>query len=395
MASIRQKGSALGCVVALALAAAGCGGSDSSAGSTDGGNVVSIGVNESLSGASAVYGLPNAVGARLAIKRINAAGGFEVAGKTYKLKVVEVDNRSDAAAAVAGATKLAGDEGIKFIFGPTLSTLAEQTKKITVARKVLQFSAAGIWQTNGDLSDPKKPYLFGTQPALDSVAKLAAEGVISLGASNVGSLNQDDDTTEANVPPILANVRDAGIKVEDVRFSATTTDFTPYLLKLKNAGAQALYYYLPANLAGKVLDQAVELGVAPKGIAASNIDPSVGKDWSVPFVTTLSTPSIAYPATDAQKKLSAEVIAAYPDLGASSNFVYYSYDFVGMLTQAMSEAGSVTDVDAISKALRKLSYDGVAGKVCYQSDARVPDYGKTQITVKDGKMEPKAVQGSC
>src|SRR5262249_34934269 len=101
-----------GVVVLTTVGLASCGSGGTTSG---GGNVVAIGLNESLSGNSAVYGLPNAVGVRLAVKKINDAGGFQVGGKTYTFKVTEIDNRSDGAQAVSAAVKLTGDNGIKFL----------------------------------------------------------------------------------------------------------------------------------------------------------------------------------------------------------------------------------------------------------------------------------------
>src|SRR4051812_41415670 len=87
--------------------------------------VVRIGINDSLSGALVAFGTPPVAALRLAIKDINEKG-FVVGDTTYRFQAVEVDNRSEGAAAVAGMTRLVEDEKVRFVFGPTVSALANQ-----------------------------------------------------------------------------------------------------------------------------------------------------------------------------------------------------------------------------------------------------------------------------
>ena len=107
---------------------------------------VKLGVNESLSGALVSFGRPPAIAIRLAVREINEKG-FRVGDTTYKFELIEVDNRSEGAAAIAGMTKLIEDDKVKYIFGPTVSAIANQAQEMSVPAKVLQISAAGSWQS--------------------------------------------------------------------------------------------------------------------------------------------------------------------------------------------------------------------------------------------------------
>src|ERR1700716_2633748 len=79
---------------------------------------VKIGINEELSGAFVSVGVPPAAGVKMAIKEINDKGGFVVGGTTYRFQVIEVDNQSQTASAVAGMTKLVEDDKVQVVFGP-------------------------------------------------------------------------------------------------------------------------------------------------------------------------------------------------------------------------------------------------------------------------------------
>jgi ABC-type branched-subunit amino acid transport system substrate-binding protein len=87
--------------------------------------------------------------------------------------------------------------------------------------------------------------------------------------------------------------------------------------------------------------------------------------------------------------------ALVPDLGVAANFSFFTYDFVGMLAVAMTRAGSVDDTAKIAQALTSLTYEGVAGKICFDKTVRTAVYDGGQILVRDGKVESKAFPSDC
>jgi len=398
---------ALAIVLILVLAASACSDDNSTttnASGSGGGKtaVVKIGVDESLTGSLTAFAIPPADGVKLAVKEINDAGGFKVGDTTYTIELTVLDDRSDGAAAVANVTQLVQDDGIKYIFGPTTSSLANQTADITVANDAMQISAAGSWQTSGLLKDPQKPLLFGTQVPLDVLAEQQADGINELGGNTVGILSQDDDTSKGNVPPVVSALQAQGKKVIDLRFPKDTTDFTSYLTQMKGEGVESLFYFFPQARAGEVINLSLQLNVAPMGFATRNVDPAValsgatGSPIPKPFFSLQGTPSFQYPPNDNVKKVADDIKALDPNVpltGANSTF--YTYDFVSMLTKAMQQAGTVDDTKAVADALSKVTHDGAAGHICWAKDQRTAIYDTGKIFVRDGKVDSTTAPGKC
>jgi branched-chain amino acid transport system substrate-binding protein len=390
-------------LVAVSVAAVGCSsGSDKSSSSdSDSGKtgVVEIGVNDSLTGALTIYGTPPAAAVDMAAQNINKAGGFKVGDTTYTLKVTTLDNRSVAATAVANQTQLTQDNGIKFVFGPSVSGLADQASAISVASGTMMLSPAGSLQASGALANAAMPYLFGTQVPIQSIAAAEAATVMKrFGGKTVGMLSQDDSTASSNVPTVKAAFVKAGLTVLDERFPTTTTDLTPIIQKMKSQGMDMFFFWLPATRAAEAVKDMLQVDPNVKGIMVPGVDPTfatkdaLGKPLPVPFANVVGYPSIAEPPNATVAKFGTDLAAASKGISpATAPFAFWSYDFVTMLTQAMQKAGTVKDVAAISAALKKIEYTGVVGKVCFQGSARQALYPVYENYVVDGKITTTAV----
>lgn len=364
--------------------------------------IVKIGINESLSGSFVAAGQPPAAAVKLAVKEINDKGGIVVGGVTYRFEVSEVDNQSQTASAVAGITRLVEDEKIKIVFGPTVSTFATQTSAITVPNKVIQFSAATSWQASGYLSDPAKPLLFGVQLPASRVTQIDADAFKMLGATKVAYLSQDDDVTKATSPSFMSAMKANGIAATLIVFPVGTTDFTSYVARAKGEGVDGIYHGWPQNLVRETLRAAVDLNAGPKAFGGRALDPAaalktaIGKPVPVPFFSTGITPSFDFPANAKVKAFADRVKAFAPNLpNALINGVFYTYDTFYMLTEAMKKAGTVDDTGKIAAVLGDMTYEGVAGKVCFGKDMRTAMYDGGLIVVRDGKVDSRAIPSTC
>ncbi|WP_407406422.1 ABC transporter substrate-binding protein, partial [Peribacillus sp.] len=117
-----KKKKLAGAFLSFTLAAgvlAGCSSSDSTSSSKKGeeGDTIKIGVNLELSGGVASYGQSISEGLKLATEEINKEG---IDGK--KIKLVPVDNKSEAAEATSGAIKLTSQDKVTAIVGAATST---------------------------------------------------------------------------------------------------------------------------------------------------------------------------------------------------------------------------------------------------------------------------------
>jgi branched-chain amino acid transport system substrate-binding protein len=82
-----------------------------------------IGYSGPLSGGAAKFGLNVQWGLELAADEINALGGAAVGGKKYKVRVVSMDDRFQAALTVNNAKRLVQKDGAKMVYNPNTGAI--------------------------------------------------------------------------------------------------------------------------------------------------------------------------------------------------------------------------------------------------------------------------------
>ncbi len=146
--------------LSLTLAAgvlAGCSGSGSSEKSSGDGDTIKIGVNLELSGGVASYGQSIAEGLELATAEINKEG---IDGK--KIKLIKVDNKSEASEATSGAIKLTSQDQVAAIVGAATSTNSIAQVQIAQDNKVPVISPSGTSPEITFSKDKLNDYIFRT-----------------------------------------------------------------------------------------------------------------------------------------------------------------------------------------------------------------------------------------
>lgn len=90
-------------------------------------DVIKLGYSGPLSGGGALFGQNHVTGLEMAIKEINAGGGVEVAGKTYTVELVAIDDKYSPAEAAVSARRLRQEHKAPVVFaGHTGGTFAMQ-----------------------------------------------------------------------------------------------------------------------------------------------------------------------------------------------------------------------------------------------------------------------------
>src|SRR5690349_9295750 len=86
-------------------------------------DVVKIGQIEAQTGPLATYGWMGHQGANMAISEINAAGGFKVGSKTYKLELISPDTRANPQDALIQLKSMVEQQHVRYVFGPFLTNV--------------------------------------------------------------------------------------------------------------------------------------------------------------------------------------------------------------------------------------------------------------------------------
>ena len=139
------------------------------------GDTIVLGAAVSVTGKYSTNGKHTMNGYNLAVETINAAGGVEVAGKTYKLEIVYYDDESTPARGAQLAERLISQDGIKFLLGPYSSGLTKAIAPVTEKYGIPMVEGNGASRS---LFTQGYKYLF----AVLSTSEQYLAGAISLAA---------------------------------------------------------------------------------------------------------------------------------------------------------------------------------------------------------------------
>lgn len=257
----------------LMIAAAGCsskeerssqnskgsGGAAWSAGTDE----VQIGLIAPMTGPFAVLGVSQQNSIQIVADQINAARGIGGA----KLKIVTRDVGLDPAKAVAAATELAGDQRIRLVIGPSITSFYNATKAIYEQNKKVNCQPAVAGGTFEDLN-----YGFRSQDRLTDGVDRILRYLKSKNITTIGEIYEGDDTGK-QVNSLLSSIGPKyGIQL--VGYEQTRQDdqtHLPYVQKLAGAGA----IWISSNVSGaKTMAAAAEAkykGVLVGGSGIQNI----------------------------------------------------------------------------------------------------------------------------
>ncbi|MGE5699275.1 MAG: ABC transporter substrate-binding protein [Deltaproteobacteria bacterium] len=370
-------------VSAVAMSFAGC--TDTS------GPTVKVGVIAELTGDIPAVGASCRNAAELAAKEINDAGGLDLGGKKYKVKLFIEDNAGKADQSASAAQKLITQNDVVAIVGPNASRYAVPASEIAESSKVVLITP---WSTtpkttlDAKTGAPKK-YIFRacfTDPFQGRVvARFAMENLKSKKAAVLYDVASEYNKGIAEI--FKSAFEEKGGKV--VAFETYTTndkDFSAQLTKIKKAGPDVVFlpnYYSEVPLQ---VQQAHRLGI--------NV-PFIGSDsWGSEELLKLAGKDVegyyfsTHYAADAATPAATRFIQAYKAKYNSTpdDVAALTYDAFGLLIQAVKSAGK-PDRQAVRDALARISgYDGVTGSMQFKEGSGDPIKSAVILQIKNGKF---------
>jgi branched-chain amino acid transport system substrate-binding protein len=367
--------------VAGAIGVAACGGGDSDEGGSDG--TVTYGANTELSGPLQIYGLPAVQGLESAADDINEDGGIDAGDESFEAAVVAEDNGSDPSQIVSAARGVV-DAGAIAALGPDLG--AVPSYEVFSQNDVITLTPAFDLQAQL-MEDPEgNPLLFSPTVFLAELYATNMQQVVAQypDIKSVAILSPNDEQGQGTAFAYQAAAEQEGLEVVGVEtYPPGQTDFTSVLTQFKQEQPDMLIAEQTAEQAQAILQQAVQLDVAPYALndvaTPDQIQEVPGIEKMTVFISNFSptfSPNATIPDYDPEVIFGDEPPAGNP--GAAIQ-MYYSYF---LLKQAMEEAGTATDAAAIAEALPGQSYDGPFG-TCTMTD-RKENECETIIDVVEG-----------
>lgn len=377
----------LSMILALScLTACGGGNADTGAGGSDAGaQVFKIGGIGPLTGGAAAYGDAVNKGAQIAVDEINAAGGINGFQIEWKME----DDEHDAEKSVNAYNTLK-DWGMQMLVGTVTSApcIAVEAEAVNDNMFLITPSGTAVDCISGSnafrlcFSDPAQGGKSAEYIGANNLAKKVA--VI---------YDSSDPYSTGIFESFKAEAANQGIEVVAAEaFTADSkTDFKVQLQKAKESGAELLFlpiYYQEASL---ILQQANDIGFAPRVFGCDGLDGLLGVenfDTSLCEGVMLLTPF----AADAQDELTQKFVKAYADKFNGEvpiQFAADAYDAVYAIKAAAEKTGATPDMsvsdlcDAIVGAMTDITVNGLTGEITWDASGE-PNKEPKAVIIENG-----------
>jgi branched-chain amino acid transport system substrate-binding protein len=369
---------------------AGCKGGAQNTGSSGdgGGDVIKIGANLELSGGVASYGNSAADGIELAFEEINKKGGID--GK--KLKLVKVDNKSDAAEATNGAIKLISQDQVVAIIGASTSTNTLAQVQVAQDNKVPLITPTGTNPTITNKDGKVNEYVFRTcfiDPFQGTVAaKFALDELKVKNAAVI--IDTSSDYSKGLASAFKKSFEENGGKiVGEEAYVAKDTDFRATLTRIKSSNPE--FIFLPGYYeeVGLIVKQARELGI--------NVPIMGGDGWDSPTLVEIAGPEALnntfitnhYSANDPDEKIQSFVKAFKEKYNKTPDgFAALGYDTAYFIADAIKRAGEANP-EKIKEALAQTKDLALVSGVITLDENHDPIKSATILEYKNGEQQFK------
>ena len=365
-------------LTALAVAAliAGCGDKPQQ----NGDPVVLIGQASPLTGPQAHLGKDNENGARLALDEINAAG-FTLGGKKVVLEMKSEDDAADPKTATTVAQKLV-DEGVAGMIGHLNSGSTIPASRIYADAGIPQISpsATAIAYT---ASGYKTAYRVMTNDAQQG-SVLGHFAVTKLGAKKIAIIDDRTAYGQGLADEVEKAAKAAGGEVVAREYTSDrATDFMAILTSIKGKAPDLVFFGGMDPQAAPMAKQMKQLGMRARflggdGAQTPKFIELAGADAEGTIASNPGLPLDVMPGGAAFKS---KFEAKY---GKIQNYAPYAYDAMYVLTEAMKRANSSDPAKYLAE-LPKTDYQGVTGRVRFDSKGDITGGAVTLYQVKDGK----------
>lgn len=362
--------------------------------------VIKIGLITPLTGASAYAGDQQRKGALLAVEEINAGGGIKLKDGYYKIKLVVDDDESKPEVGVSVFERFVTQEKVDLILGQVNTPVALAVMDVSAKYKIPYISLGPSTDTLTDKfsSDPEKyKYYIRMTPlsrhayangSIMFIQYMISKGWFKVRERKIAILGDDTDYGIGNAKAFREAAEDAGWKVVVYEiYKAAQEDFTPILLKIKDSGAEIVWY----------------IGVHP-GAAAAFTKQFMAMDIKAYLIGIFIMQNPPY--IDLVKKLSHGIIWGLnslwsPKVPYVSEFITkfksrwneeplsnagLAYDAIYMIKQTLESIGEY-DRDKFVDTFLSSTYHGSTGYYVWIKELHCPEFGPDRIPASFAQIQ--------
>jgi branched-chain amino acid transport system substrate-binding protein len=345
---------------------------------------IKIGMPCALTGPSGEIGGQMRRGAEFWAKTVNAKGG--ILGR--KIELFVQDTGGDPATAVRKAQDVVERDGCRLLFGMTLSSEA-----LAVVPKLAEWNAIFMSSDNGDgrlTAESFVPNFFRANTSGPMGTRAVSLFLRQANFKNFFALGMDYAWGHNSIGVFKDEVKKAGKTfIGDVYAPIGTKDYSTYITKIRQSGADACFLVLQGDDNNAFLSQAKQYRLGDKVQLLTEIvdlnsihavgDAAIGLIGSSRYTFTFpGEPNARF--VEAWKKEYNTV----PDV-----FEGEQWQACQMLAAGIEKAGSI-EADKLRPALETIAIDGIKGHVAMRAcDHQAEQQGfMVKVVKKDGMKEP-------
>lgn len=329
---------------------------------------VKIGIVSATSGPLAAPGKFQINGFKLAADEINEKGGFEVAGRKYRLELVIYDTRGSTGEGASAMQRLINVDRVPVILGELSSAVAGAQAPIARDYGVPLILTV---PTGPTLTRQGNPFLFRVNANTAQLVVALADHIRRQGWSPLSFLAWNNDAGRGGVNE-MKELAGGSIKIGYVGyFNVGEVDFSSHITNIRREGARAVMLLMDEEPGSLAIKQIKDAGL------------------NVQLIGTLAMGSARFLQRLDRAQLAGMVqYSAFPPNAPlprirnfneryrvtfneeSHGFAAQSYDGLFVALEAMKRAGTVTDGRKIRDALAQTDHEGVIGRIKFGPDGQ-------------------------
>lgn len=336
-------------------------------------------------GGAAVYGqaVKNAI--QIAIDEINANGGFNGYQVEYRFQ----DDEHDAEKSVNAYNALK-DWGMQMLIGTVTSSPCIAVADMTKADNMFQITPSGSATECAANENVFRMCFSDPNQGIASAQYINDHNL----ATKVGILYDASDVYSSGITDKFRSEADGKnfeIVAEEQFTADNKTDFSTQLTKMKNAGADLVFLPFYYSEAALVLNQANQMGYAPKFFGCDGMDGILtleNFDKSLAEGLMLLTPFSADAEDDLTKNFVSKYQSAHGEV--PNQFAADGYDCAYTLKLALENANANPNMstselcDALKVAMTKINQRGLTGDSISWASNGEPNKTPKTVVIQNG-----------
>jgi ABC-type branched-subunit amino acid transport system substrate-binding protein len=387
-----RKGVILALALVAVLAMAGLGAAAQARGVTD--TTIKIGQWGPQTGPAALWGSV-ARGTGVYFEMLNAEGGINGRKIEYFLR----DDGYQPNRTKAVVKELMENVGV-FGFASGVGTSPGMAVMSDLVANDVPWVGAATGSTHWAF--PPKKTVFAVYPNYpDEAAILTNYILFTLKKEKIAFIYQNDDYGKGGLEGAQAEMKARGKKlVAEVPVEVTDTDLASHVMKLKQAGADAVIMWVLPKHAAILLGTSAKLGFKPEWVACSTLSdaPLMHKITKGLWKGVIFGNFAELP--DSSAPLMVKYKAAFDKYADKKSdhwgvFFYAGFGFVEPMVEGIKRAGKDLTVDSFVKAMETLKeFKGIMGRVTFAPGERqgmrevfLARCDEAEVTTPDGKKD--------